>query len=104
MTNEEIAAKLAEHENRIRVSEYRTKDLEDGQKEIRDLTLSVHKMAVCLENMVTEQREHSNRLNTLEKKPAKKWEACIEKIVTTIIGTFAGALAAGILAIVTLGL
>ena len=34
MTNEEVAVKLANHENRLKVSEHRIEDLEESQKQI----------------------------------------------------------------------
>jgi len=104
MTPEEIAAKFAECENRIKVSEHRIKDLEETQKEIRSLTVSVHKMAFSLENMVAEQKEQGARLNVLEGEPAKKWNSVSETILTTLVGTIFGAIGAGILAIIAMGL
>lgn len=104
MTMEEIAATLATHNNRLKVSEHRISDLEQSQKQIYELTLSVQELALSVKSMVEEQKEQSDRLKKLESKPVKKWEKVGDTILTTIIGTFAGALAAGILAIIAFGL
>ncbi len=104
MTNEEIAIKLTNHDNRIKVSEHRINDLEESQKQIYNLTISVKELAMSVKNMVEEQKEQSGRLKQLESKPVKKWESVSDTIISTIVGTIAGALAAGILALIALGL
>jgi TolA-binding protein len=104
MTNEEIAATFANHENRLKVSEHRIDDLEDAQKQIYDLTISVKELAMSVKNMVEEQKEQSVRLKKLESKPAKKWETVGDTFLTAIVGTIAGALMAGVIALMALGL
>ena len=68
------------------------------------MTVSVEKMAFSIENMVTEQKEHREQLDTLEGVPAKKWNSVSETILTTLVGTIFGAIGAGILAIIAMGL
>lgn len=104
MTAEEIAVKLAEHENRIKVSEHRIKDVEDAQKEIRTLTLSVHEMAISLKNVVEEQKEQRKCLDALEAKPGKRWEKASDKIIDVVISGIVGAILATLLTLISLGL
>jgi allophanate hydrolase subunit 1 len=97
MTNEEIAIQLANHENRIKVSEHRVSDLEDQQKEIQELTISVKELAISMKNMMEEQREQGERLQKLEEEPGKNWNSVKQTALTTLTSTIAGALAVGII-------
>lgn len=79
MENEQIAVRLAEHENRIKVSEHRIKDLEEKTDRIESLTLSVQKLASSVELMAKEQADYRNKQNQiadkileLEKAPDKE--------------------------------
>jgi allophanate hydrolase subunit 1 len=97
MTVEEIAVKLANHENRIKVTEHRVADLEAQQKEIQELTISVKELAISMKNMMEEQREQGERLQKLEAEPGKNWNSVKQTTLTTFTSTIAGALAVGII-------
>lgn len=97
MNGEEIAATFADHENRLKVSEHRVADLEESQKQIYDLTISVKELAMSVKSMVEEQKEQSERIKKLEEQPAEKWNALQKTILTTIVSTLAGALATGMI-------
>ena len=71
--------------------------LEDAVHEISRLTASVEKMAVSMEYMATEQKKQGDRLDELEKKPAKHWEAVITGLIAAIVGALGTAIAAGII-------
>lgn len=100
MTAEEIAVKLAEHDNRIRVSEHRIGDLEEQQKYIQELTISVKELAISVKNMVAEQKAQSERIKLLEDEPGKNWDSVKRTALTTITGVLAGALAAGLILLI----
>lgn len=94
----EIAGTLASHEQRIIGAEHRIKDLEETQKEIRTLTISVEKMAICLQNMtkvqndmIEEQKSQRIQIENLENKPVKTWESIKEKTLATTVSTIIGA-------------
>ena len=91
MTNEEIAVTLARHDNRIRVSEHRIDDLEESQKQIYDLTISVKELAMSVKSMVTEQKTQGDRIRQLEEKPGKRWDLIITTIITGVVGALVGA-------------
>lgn len=91
MTNEEIATTLANHDNRIKVSEHRIADLEQLQKQIYDLTISVKEIAMSVKNMVEEQKEQGDRIKKLEEQPAEKWNTLQKTIITSIVSTLIGA-------------
>lgn len=67
MTAEETAVALAEHDNRIKVSENRIKDLEEEIKDIHKLTTSVEKLALSIEHQSTQIHEQSLKIDNLEK-------------------------------------
>lgn len=91
MTNEEVAAKFADHENRLKVSEHRVADLEESQKQIYELTISVKELAMSVKSMVEEQKEQSERIKKLEEAPVEKWNTVQKTIITSIISTLVGA-------------
>ena len=91
MTNEEIATTLATHDNRIKGSEHRIDDLEESQKQIYDLTISVKELAMSVKSMVEEQKQQGERINKLEEKPAKRWDLIITTTITGIISALVGA-------------
>lgn len=76
---------------------HRIAELEITVKEISRLTTSVEKMAVSMENMAVEQKKQGERLDEIEKKPAKHWEAVVTGIIAAIVGALGTAIAAGII-------
>lgn len=73
--------------------------LEDNLRQINDLTVSVEKMAVNMENMLAEQKRQGDRLEELEKEPAETNRQIKLAVITSVIGTVAGAV---VMAIITL--
>lgn len=100
MTNEEIAMKIAEHENRIKVSEHRIQDLEEQQKYIQELTLSVQELAISVKNMSEEQKAQGEKIRVIEDEPRATWKAAKTTAVTTIVGIIFGALTTGVMLII----
>ena len=91
MTNEEIAVTLANHDNRIKVSEHRINDLEQSQKQIYDLTISVKELAISVKSMVEEQKEQGERIKKLEEQPAERWNFLTKTILTGVVSAIVGA-------------
>lgn len=91
MTSEEIAATFADHENRLKVSEHRTADLEQSQKQIYDLTISVKELAMSVKSMVEEQKEQGERIQKLEEAPVEKWNLLQKTILTGVVSALVGA-------------
>ena len=96
--NEEYVSK-AVHEEFVKRMEdenkrqnARLQSLETAVKEIGQLTISVEKMAISLENMVKEQKSQGDRLTKIEQRPVDKWDTLIKCVITgtvTIIIGFA---------------
>ncbi|MCI8490950.1 MAG: hypothetical protein HFJ04_12070 [Lachnospiraceae bacterium] len=71
--------------------------LEDNLRQINALTVSVEKMAVNMENMLAEQKRQGDRLEELEKEPAETNRQIKLAVITSVIGTVAGAVVMAIL-------
>lgn len=96
MTNEEVAVKVAEMEQRAKSNTRRIEKLELQ-------TEAVQSMAESLAVFANEQKNQTDSINrieknvekldgkveALEKKPAKKWDKVVETIVTLLIGAIA---------------
>ena len=77
----------------------RITDLENKVEDIGDLTASVASLAKSVEQMAKAQEKQGKRLEALEQKPAKKWEAFVDKVVWAV----AAALIAFVLSYLGLG-
>lgn len=97
LTSEDIAAKLAELENRAKVSEHRIEDLEENQKEIQQLALAMRDITNINNGMLKQLESQSKKLDSqderlekLELKPAEKWNTVSTTIVTALISALCG--------------
>ena len=55
-------------------------------QDIQQLSSSVAVLANNMKSMLDEQQRQNKRLEELEKKPVKRWDAVIDKIVMTVLG------------------
>ena len=62
----------------------RITDLENKVEDIGDLTASVASLAKSVEQMAKAQEKQGKRLEALEQKPAKRWDALVDKIVWAV--------------------
>lgn len=76
---------------------HRIDKLERTMEEIRKISTSVEKLAINMENMLSEQKKQGDRLDELEAKPAEAWTTMQRTILTTICGALAGAVAYGLM-------
>lgn len=97
MTPEEEAVKLAEVEHRGKSNTWRIEKLELQ-------TEALEKLATSVELLVAEQRHQTEamleiksdvskldaKVESLESKPAKRWESIVEKILMTLVGAVIG--------------
>lgn len=103
MTNEDIAVKLAEHNKEIGSLKYRVNDLEEQTNIIQELALSVKELAINMQSMIKEQEraakvqeKATQRIDDLEKRPAKKWDTLTSVIITAIVSGVIGYILSGI--------
>ena len=96
MNNEEIVVKIAEHDNRIKVSENRIKDLEEQNKTLNEIAVSTSTLATNMKYMAKEQQKQGERLEQLEHEPAENAKYYRRLIIgcalTAIISIAIGAL------------
>lgn len=85
MDNEEIARELQANKDLANRNEARIKKLEDGQRDIRDLTKSVSEMVSEQKHMNIELTEVRTDVKQIKEKPAKKWDSVTDKILMLII-------------------
>ena len=64
----------------------RITDLEEKVEDIGTLTASVESLARSVEQMAKAQEKQGKRLETLEQKPAKRWEALVDKALWAVAG------------------
>ena len=94
ITLEDLAVKYAETEARGKSNTHRLDALEKNQKALNELTTSVKVLATEQSTMKTDIGEIKTGLKTLTDKPAKRWEAIVDKTIWLV----AGALIAFVLA------
>lgn len=106
MSQEEMAVKLAEVDQRSKSNTHRIDEL-SGQID------AVNRLATAVEVMATEQRHQTaamaeikadvakldSKVETIEQKPAKRWDGMMDKILYGLIGALVSAAAAGLIAL-----
>lgn len=81
--HEEYAKRMEAEHNR---QNKRITDLEDKVEDIGSLTSSVASLAKSVEQLAKAQEKQGKRLETLEQKPAKRWETLVEKVLWAVVG------------------
>lgn len=87
----------AEHDEFVRrmdeANHRQSKRIEIVEKEVKqigELTTSIEKLALSMENMVKEQANQGKRLEELENKDGEMWRKLTGYIITTIAGIVIG--------------
>ncbi len=78
-------------------NERRFDKLEEDVKAIGDLTLSIERMTVVLENLVSKTDDTSDRLKHLESIPADNWRGLNKVIITGIASAIISAIMTAII-------
>ena len=85
-TLEDLAVKYAETEARGKSNTHRLDALEKNQKALNELTTSVKVLATEQSTMKTDIGEIKTGLKPLTDKPAKRWEAIVDKAIWAVLG------------------
>lgn len=85
-TLEDLAVKYAETEARGKSNTHRLDALEKNQKALNELTTSVKVLATEQSTLKTDIGEIKTGLKTLTDKPAKRWEAIVDKAIWAVLG------------------
>ena len=83
--HEEFARRMEDEHKR---QNERIIDLEEKVEDIGALTASVANLAKSVEQMAKAQEKQGQRLEALEQKPAKRWDALVEKIIWAVVAAF----------------
>lgn len=75
----------------------RIAELEKSVKEINTLTINIERLATSVQHMTAEIVKHGERLEDIEAKPAKRWDAMIGAIIGAVAAALCGAVMAGVL-------
>ena len=86
MNIEDVALKLQETTDRSIRNEGRIKKLEDENGTLHSLATSVAVMAEQMKQMNTNMTTLSEEVEELKEKPAKRWDALVEKALWAIVG------------------
>ena len=77
-------------EDQRKRTNHRLEDLEDGLRQIQDLTASVERLALSVESMAKSQGKQEERLETLEGRDGEMWRKVTGYVVTAVIGIVVG--------------
>ena len=92
--HKEFAEKIEAENNR---QNHRIENLENEIKQISELVTSVKVLAVNMEGMTKELEKQGKRLEAIEEKPAKRWEAVVSGLIAGVVGILIGLMSAGII-------
>ncbi len=84
MDNEEIARSIQANKDLSERNQARIVKLENEQREIRNLTQAVTQMVTEQKNMRDDLTEMKRDVKQIKEKPAKRWDAMAEKVLTLI--------------------
>lgn len=84
MENEQLAIKLQETTDRSVRNEGRIKKLEQEHNSLQQLATSVAVMAEQMKHMNESVSTLTDKVDQLEKKPGKRWESIVEKIIWAV--------------------
>lgn len=108
MNAEETAAKMAEVDARSRSNTHRIDTLEKKVDVLERLTTAVEVMAAEQKHQTETMGEIKKnvaaldaKVDTIEQKPAKKWDGMVEKLFYGVLGVLAAALGAGLIHLLT---
>ena len=97
MTDEDIAVKLAEVDQRAKSNAHRLDKLEQQTDALNSLASSVEVMAneqkhqtEAILDIKTDVTALGGKVETLESKPGKRWESAVEKVTMTVIAAVVG--------------
>lgn len=97
---EENEKLLIETVQRAKSNQRRIDDLEKKVDTIQNLTLSVNKLAINMEQMLNEQKKQREDIDALKNEPADRWNSMKRTAFTTIVSAIAGALAVGLVGMI----
>ena len=97
MTQEQIIPTLARHEESLKTVHKRLDKVEETSKHIYKLAASIESLTIQLkhhgeqiERVLEGMKTQNERIGALEKEPARKWKALVEKVLTLVVAALIG--------------
>ncbi|MBQ6877954.1 MAG: hypothetical protein IJO22_06100 [Oscillospiraceae bacterium] len=84
MDNEDIAREHQLIFDLAKTNKRRIDNLEEEQKELRNLTHAVSQMVVEQKNMRDDLAEMKNDVKQIKEKPARRWDSMAEKVLNLV--------------------
>lgn len=98
--HEEFARRMESENARIKDENDRQNKrigvVEESMKEFNRLALQIERIAVSIQQMTEEISKQGTRLESIESKPAKRWDAMIGGLIGAIAAAIGAAFMAGI--------
>ena len=94
MTTEELAIKLTEVDSRSKSNTHRINELSGEIEAVNRLARAVEVMATKQDTMSDTLTRLDGRVETLEAKPAKRWDSIVDKLIWLAVSGAVGFLAA----------
>lgn len=91
----DIAVKLQEVSDRSVRNEGRIKKLEADNETLHSLSTNMAVMVNEMKNISTGMKNLTEKVNTIEDKPAKRWESLVDKALFAAVGAFLAWIASG---------
>ena len=80
----ELAREYQEILDLAKSNKKRIDNLEEEQKELRNLTTAVSQMVIEQKNMRDDLAEMKNDVKQIKEKPGKRWDMIAEKVLTLV--------------------
>lgn len=90
MNTEELVIALQETKDRSLRNEGRIKKLEGEQETLRELTTAVAVMAEQMKQMNNSVNSLEGKVDEIERRPARRWEAVVAAVITAAVGALIG--------------
>ena len=85
MTSEELTERLVEVEQRAKANQHRIEAVEKNQEALNSIATSVGVMADQQKNIANKVDVIDSNVDSLEAKPAKRWESIVDKAVWAVL-------------------
>lgn len=97
MSEEALAVEVARIDAHSKDNARRISKVEERQDDLDKLVSSIGALANEQEHIKTDVSEIKNDVKTLTERPAKRWDALIAAIISTLVGLILGAIISGAL-------
>lgn len=87
MTSEELTERLVEVEQRAKSNQHRIEAVEKNQEALNSIATSVAVMAEQQKNIAAKVDVIDSKVDSLEAKPAKRWENTVDKAVWAVLAS-----------------